>query len=90
MEGPQRGPPSLFSLIDTGLLLYVQRVTRKAKTKAEAITKIAANFPKDLWKELRHRALEDEETVTDILTRLSQIYINGKRRNDSRRAKNIR
>jgi hypothetical protein len=55
-------------------------MTRKAKTKAKEITKITANFPKDLWKQLRHRALEDEETVTDILVRLATAYVEKKRR----------
>jgi hypothetical protein len=55
-------------------------MTRKSKTKAKEITKITANFPKDLWKELRRRALEDEETVTDILVRLSTRYIEQKKK----------
>lgn len=53
---------------------------RKSKTKAKEVTRITANFPKDLWKELRRRALEDEETVTDILVRLATRYIEKKRR----------
>lgn len=55
-------------------------MTRKAKTKATEIVKVTANFPKDLWMALRHRALEDEETVTDILVRLSGKYIAEKKR----------
>ena len=50
-------------------------MTRKAKTKAAEIMKVSANFPKDLWKQLRHCALEDDETVTDILVRLAGAYI---------------
>jgi hypothetical protein len=50
---------------------------RKAKTKAQTavITKISINFPKELWKDLKRRALEDEETVTDILVRLATGYV---------------
>ncbi len=53
-------------------------MTRKAKTKASEIVKVSANFPKDLWMKLRHQALEDEETVTDILVRLATAYIQKK------------
>jgi hypothetical protein len=55
-------------------------MTRKAKIKAKEVFKITANFPKDLWKDLKRRALEDEETVTDILVRLCERYIGAKRR----------
>lgn len=53
---------------------------RKAKTKAAVMTKISINFPKELWKDLKRRALEDEETVTDILVRLATSYIEKKKR----------
>jgi len=55
-------------------------MTRKAKTKVAATMKVSANFPKELWKELRRRALEDDETVTDILVRLSTKYVSQKKR----------
>ena len=55
-------------------------MTRKAETEAEIITKISINFPKELWKELKRRALEDEETVTDILVRLSRKYVSEKKK----------
>lgn len=55
-------------------------MTKKATTGADVITKISINFPKELWKELKRRALEDEETVTDILIRLSTKYVAEKRR----------
>jgi hypothetical protein len=55
-------------------------MTRKAKTKATEIVKVTANFPKDLWMALRHRALEDEETVTDILIRLATGYVEKKKK----------
>jgi len=54
-------------------------MTRKAKFQPKEVVRINANFPKDLWKKLRHRALEDEETVTDILVRLSTNYIGKKK-----------
>jgi hypothetical protein len=54
-------------------------MTRKAKVKAAEVFKINANFPKDLWKDLKRCALEDDETVTDILVRLASGYINKKR-----------
>jgi len=47
---------------------------RKAKIKVPVMTKISINFPKELWKDLKRCALEDEETVTDILVRLSKNY----------------
>ena len=50
-------------------------MTRKAKTKLADTTKVSLNIPKELWKNLKRRALEDEETVTDILVRLSQSYV---------------
>ena len=37
--------------------------------------KISLNFPKDLWKGLKLRALQDDETATGILVRLSQAYL---------------
>lgn len=43
--------------------------------KLEVITKISINFPKELWKDLKRRAVEDEETVTDILVRLASGYV---------------
>lgn len=54
-------------------------MARKA-SKADVITKISINFPKELWKELKRRALEDEETVTDILVRLGAEYVGKKKR----------
>ena len=57
-----------------------RRMTRKAKTQAKKIVKVTANFPKELWMALRHRALEDEETVTDILVRLSTSYVSRQRK----------
>ena len=54
-------------------------MTRKAKFKADETVKVTCNFPKALWKTLRHRALEDEETVTDILVRLAGKYVVTKR-----------
>jgi hypothetical protein len=56
-------------------------MTRKSKVKADVIAKISLNFPKDLWMDLKRRALEDEETVTDILVRLAAMYVrSGKKR----------
>ena len=40
----------------------------------DAPRKISINFPRDLWKQLKLRALEDDTTVTDILVRLSKKY----------------
>ena len=42
--------------------------------------KISINFPKDLWKELKLRALQDDETVTAVLVRLAQSYLATKRK----------
>jgi hypothetical protein len=53
-------------------------MTRKAKTKATEFMKVTCNFPKELWKDLRRHALEDEETVTDILVRLATGYVKKK------------
>ncbi len=46
----------------------------KEKKKPVSI-KISLNFPKDLWKQLKLRALLDDETATGILVRLSQAYL---------------
>jgi hypothetical protein len=48
---------------------------RKAKFTAAETVRVTCNFPKDIWKTLQHRALEDEETVTDILVRLATGYV---------------
>jgi len=37
--------------------------------------KISINFPEILWKELKHKAVEDDTTVTNILVRLSREYL---------------
>lgn len=42
--------------------------------------KISINFPKDLWKQLKFQALQDDETVTAILVRLAQNYLAGKKK----------
>ena len=56
-------------------------MTKKIQVKADVIAKISLNFPKDLWMDLKRRALEDEETVTDILVRLAAMYVrSGKKR----------
>jgi hypothetical protein len=44
------------------------------KAEKDAPRKISINFPRDLWKQLKLRALEDDTTVTDILVRLSKEY----------------
>jgi len=50
-------------------------MTRKSKVQADSLTKMSLNFPSELWKDLKRCALEDEETVTDILVRLSAGYV---------------
>jgi hypothetical protein len=47
--------------------------------KESTIAKISINFPKELWKDLKRQALEDDETVTAILVRLTQKYLASKR-----------
>ncbi len=41
----------------------------------EAAKKVSINFSKELWKQLKVRAAEEETTVTEILMRLSQEYL---------------
>jgi hypothetical protein len=48
--------------------------------KEATIAKISINFPKDLWKQLKLRALQDDETVTAILVRLAQDYLASKKK----------
>jgi hypothetical protein len=48
--------------------------------KKPAIGKISINFPKQLWKDLKRQALEDDETVTAILVRLTQNYLASKKK----------
>jgi hypothetical protein len=50
-------------------------MTRRAKVKASTVAKISINFPKDLWKDLKRRALEDGENMTDILVRSAREYL---------------
>lgn len=47
---------------------------KKSLGKQEA-RKISINFPGDLWKQLKRRALEDDTTVTEILVHLSREYL---------------
>jgi len=37
--------------------------------------KISINFPSDLWKELKLRALQEDTTVTEVLIRLTKEYL---------------
>jgi len=37
--------------------------------------KISINFPSDLWKELRLKALQEETTATEVLVRLTKEYL---------------
>jgi len=46
--------------------------------KSAEYGKISINFPKDLWKELKLRALQDDETVTSVLVRLARSYLASK------------
>lgn len=48
--------------------------------KEPTIAKISINFPKDLWKQLKLRALQDDETVTAILVRLTENYLASKKK----------
>jgi len=41
----------------------------------EAAKKVSINFSKELWKQLKVRAAEEETTVTKILMRLSREYL---------------
>ncbi len=41
----------------------------------EAAKKVSINFSKNLWKQLKIRAAEEETTVTEILMRLSREYL---------------
>jgi hypothetical protein len=52
---------------------------KKAEAKPEKV-KISLDFPKELWKALKMKALEDEETATGILVRLTQNYLASKKK----------
>jgi hypothetical protein len=67
-------------LIEVKVCCIYSDMTRKAQTKREDVTKVSINFPKNLWKDLKRHALEDEETVTDILVRPAESYVSGKRK----------
>ena len=41
----------------------------------EAVKKVSINFSKELWKQLKVRAAEEETTVTEILMRLTREYL---------------
>ncbi len=46
----------------------------KKSLEKEVAKKVSINFPKELWKQLKVRAAEEETTVTEILMRLSREY----------------
>jgi len=49
----------------------------------EAVKKVSINFSKELWKQLKVRAAEEETTVTEILMRLTREYLaKGKTKGD--------
>jgi len=47
----------------------------KKRPGPQGARKISLNFPGDLWKQLKLRAVEDDTTVTEILVRLSRDYL---------------
>ena len=47
----------------------------KKSLENEAARKVSINFSKELWKQLKVRAAEEETTVTEILMRLSREYL---------------
>ena len=47
----------------------------KKSLEKEVVKKVSINFPKELWKQLKVRAAEEETTVTEILMRLSREYL---------------
>jgi hypothetical protein len=52
---------------------------KKGEQKADKV-KISLDFPKDLWKALKMRALQDDETATGILVRLAEAYLVSKKK----------
>ena len=52
-------------------------VKREKKTDK---VKISLDFPRDLWKALKMRALQDDQTATGILVRLTEAYLSGKKK----------
>ncbi len=47
----------------------------KKSLEKEVPRKVSINFSKELWKQLKVRAAEEETTVTKILMRLSREYL---------------
>ena len=47
----------------------------KKSLEKEVPRKVSINFSKELWKQLKFRAVEEETTVTEILMRLSREYL---------------
>jgi len=39
------------------------------------LVKISMNLPPKLWKQLQHKALEENTTATDIVVRLAKRYL---------------
>jgi len=51
------------------------------KLEGDNLRKISINFPADLWKLLKFRALQEDKNVTEILVQLSREYLaRGKRK----------
>lgn len=49
------------------------------------LQKISINFPRDLWKKLRLKALQDDTTVTQILVELVERDLGTKSKKGARR-----
>jgi hypothetical protein len=46
----------------------------KMKQQGELV-KISLNFPPDLWTKLKHAAVDENTTATEILVRLARQYL---------------
>ncbi len=53
---------------------YIDIYMKKSLEK-EVPRKVSINFPRELWKQLKARAVEEETTVTEILMRLCRQYL---------------
>ena len=59
------------------------RLTMGKKLDGKGLEKVSINFPRDLWKKLKLKAVEEDSTITQLLVQLVEQKFNipkGKRR----------
>lgn len=63
--------------------MKLKKNTREHKGKAEALatvtavktTRLNANIPSDLYKQLKHKAINEDKTINDVMKELITNYV---------------